>query len=87
MNEHNTHRLKNFIIMMTGIIISLAGIVYIVVQYSKLLTALIMKNEDAEDEGSKCDAKLRSRFRQVQTDEGETSPDTLDEDDLSFEIA
>jgi hypothetical protein len=69
---------------MTGIVISLAGIVYIVVQYSKLLTALFMKNEE-NDENDTCDKKLRSSLRQVQTDEG-TSPDTLDEDDLAVDI-
>ena len=43
-----------------------------------------MKNEE-NDENEACDQKLRSSLRQVQTDEG-TSPDTLDEDDLSVDI-
>ena len=84
MNEQKTNHLKNLVIIMTGIVISLAGIVYIVVQYSKLLTALFMKNEE-NDENDTCDEKLRSSLRQVQTDEG-TSPDTLDEDDLAVDI-
>lgn len=85
MNEQNTHSIKNFVMIMAGIVISLAGIVYIAVQYSKLLTALFMKNEEADEDSGKCDEKLKSRFRQVGEDEG-TEPDLLDEDDFSIEI-
>ncbi len=85
MNEQKTHQLKNLVIIMTGIIVSLASIVYIVIQYSKLLTALFMKNDITEEEGGKVDAKLRSSLRQVDDGEG-TPPDTLDEEDITFEI-
>jgi len=82
--EHKTNHIKNLVIIMTGIIVSLAGIVYIVVQYSKLLTALFMKNE--EDDESGCDTRLKHRFCQVETDEGSTPPDTLEDDDLSVDL-
>ena len=83
MNDKHLHKLKNLVMITTGTVVSLAGIAYIAVQYSKLLTAIFMKED--EDEAPRYDERLKSRFRQVQHDEG-ASPDTLDEDDLEFEI-
>lgn len=83
MNDKHLHKLKNLVMITTGTVISLAGIAYIAVQYSKLLTAIFMKED--EDDAPRYDERLKSRFRQVQRDEG-TSPDTLDDDDLSIEI-
>lgn len=84
MNEHNHSSVKNFVMIMTGIVVSLAGIVYIAVQYSKLLTALFMKNEEGEDDG-RFDEKLKSSLRQVKTEEG-SDPNETDETDLSIDL-
>ena len=83
MNEQKTNHLKNLIIIMTGIVVSCAGIIYIAVQYSKLLRTILLKTDDSETED--CSARMGKRFRQVRDDEG-VSPDTLDENDLSAEI-
>lgn len=85
MSDKQMHKLKNFVFITTGTIVSLAGIAYIAVQYSKLLTTLFMKDE-GDDVDSKSDRKLKSRFSQVRREEG-TSPDTLDDDDLSIDIS
>ena len=84
MNEKQLHKLKNLVMITTGTIVSLAGIAYLAVQYSKLLTTVFLKT-DEEDDTLRADERLKSRFRQVGTEEG-TSPDTLDEDDLAIEI-
>ncbi len=84
MNDKHLHKLKNLVMITTGTIVSLAGIAYIAVQYSKLLTTIFLKNED-EDDTLRYDERLNSRFRQVENEEG-TPPDLLDDDDLSIEI-
>lgn len=84
MNEKQLHKLKSLVMITTGTIVSLAGIAYLAVQYSKLLSAVFLKN-DEEDNGGRDDERLKNRFRQVQTEDG-ASPDTLDDDDLSIEL-
>ncbi len=84
MSDKQMHKLKNFVFITTGTIVSLAGIAYIAVQYSKLLTTLFMKNED-DDVDAKSAQKIKSRFSQLQAEEG-SAPDALDDDDIAIDI-
>ena len=83
MNEKNTSQLKDYILIIMGLVISLAGIIYIVIQYSKLISEPAV--DEANDQEDSFSTKLRSRFKQIQQDEG-TSPDVIDEGDLSIDI-
>ena len=87
MDEQKTNHLKNLVLIMMGMIVSFAGIIYIVVQYTKLLTDLLTKKADGdEEEIERFNKKVQNRFPQMEKDEG-VSPDTLEEDDITVEIA
>ena len=86
MNGNKLHKLKNLVMITTGTVVSLAGIAYIAVQYSKLLTTIFMNNEDNEEENKRNSDRLKSQFRQVKTDEG-TSPDDLEIDDIELDLS
>ena len=83
MNEKNTSRLKNYILIIMGVVISIAGIIFIVVQYTKLLSAPTAEEEVEHDD--RVVKKIRSHFKQIHKDEG-TSPELIDEGDLSINL-
>ncbi len=83
MNKKNTSQLKDYILIIMGLVISIAGIIFIVVQYNKLLSAPSPYEENEHDE--RVMKKIRSHFKQIHKDEG-TSPELIDEGDLSLEI-
>lgn len=84
MNEKETNRIKNLVLIFMGVVVSLAAIVYIVAQYSKLLAVALTKGEALPDDV--CANKVKSRFRQIPDKENEITPETLDENDLSVDI-
>ena len=86
MNGNKLHKLKNLVMITAGTVVSLAGIAYIAVQYSKLLTTIFMNNEDNDEENKRNSDRLKSQFRQVETDEG-TSPDDLEIDDIELDLS
>jgi len=83
MNEKNTSRLKDYILIIMGLVISIAGIIFIVVQYTKLLSAPTAEDESEHED--RFATKLRSHFKQIHKDEG-TSPELIDEGDLAIEL-
>lgn len=83
MNEKNTSQLKDYILILMGLIISIAGIIFIVRQYSKLLSAPSSDEEGEQDES--VITKIRSHFKQIHQDEG-NNPELIDEGDLSIEV-
>lgn len=83
MNKKNTARLKDYILIIMGIVISIAGIIFIIRQYSKLLSdPTPVEGDEHNDRFVK---KVRSQFKQIHKDEG-NSPELLDEGDLLIEI-
>lgn len=83
MNKKTTSQLKDYILIIMGLVISIAGIVFIFIQYTKLLSAPSPEEENEHDE--RVVKKLHSHFKQIHHDEG-TSPELIDEGDLSIEI-
>ena len=75
--------LKDCILMLMGLVISIAGIIYIVLQYSKLLSTPTQYEENERNE--RVVKKIRSHFKQIHKDEG-ISPDQMDEGDLAIEL-
>lgn len=75
--------LKDCILMLMGLVISIAGIIYIVRQYSKLLSTPTQYEENERNE--RVVKKIRSHFKQIHKDEG-ISPDQMDEGDLAIEL-
>ena len=75
--------LKDCILMLMGLVISIAGVIYIVRQYSKLLSTPTQYEENERNE--RVVKKIRSHFKQIHKDEG-ISPDQMDEGDLAIEL-
>ena len=69
--------------MLMGLVISIAGVIYIVRQYSKLLSTPTQYEENERNE--RVVKKIRSHFKQIHKDEG-ISPDQMDEGDLAIEL-
>ena len=84
MNEKDTSQLKNYILIIMGLVISIAGVIYIIIQYGKLISEPTAEEETEQDE--RVFKKLRGHFKQVYRDEG-TSPELIDEGDLSIELS
>lgn len=76
-------KLKDSILMLMGLVISIAGIIYIVRQYSKLLSTPTQYEENERNE--RVVKKIHSHFKQIHKDEG-ISPDQMDEGDLAIEL-
>lgn len=85
MNDKHLHKLKNLVMITTGTIVSLAGIAFIAVQYSKLLTTIFMNEDDTDPRNLRDSERINSRFSQIKHEDG-SSPDTLDEDDLELDL-
>lgn len=83
MNEEKTYSLKDVVIIIAGIITSLAGLVYLMKQYSKALLSLLKVFDEEEIE--KTAEKITPRFRQVMNTETEVPP--VSEEDLAVEIS
>ena len=83
MNKKNTSQLKDYMLIIMGLVISIAGIIFIVLQYNKLLSAPAAEDESEHED--RYATKLRSHFKQIYKDEG-TSPELIDEGDLSIEL-
>ncbi len=83
MNERKANHLKNIIIIITGVIVSLAGILYIIKQYSKLLSSVLTSSDEAHS--NVCKKKIDNRFKQVANDE-DVIEEISEEDDISAEI-
>ena len=83
MNQKNTSKLKDYIMIVMGLVISIAGIIFIIVQYTKLLSAPSTEEENEHDE--RVVKKIRSHFKQIHQDEG-VCPTHMDEGDLSIEL-
>ena len=84
MNKKTTSQLKDYILIVMGLVISIAGIIYIIVQYTKLLSAPSPEDEES-DRAERFDKKLRSHFKQIHKEEG-ISPEQMDEGDLAIEL-
>lgn len=83
MKENKTAHVKNLVLIVMGIVVSIAGTIYIVKQYSKLLTEAFAQDDILQDDG--CVRKVKRRFRQIPEDEVDlVSPE--DEDDLVADI-
>ena len=76
-------KLKDGILMLMGLVISIAGIIYIIRQYSKLLST--PTQYEANERNERVVKKIHSHFKQIHNDEG-TSPDQIDEGDLAIEL-
>jgi len=83
MNEKNTSKLKDYIWILMGLVISIAGIIYIIVQYNKLISEPSLDEENEHSE--RMIKRVKSHFKQIHSDEG-TRPELIDEGDLSIEI-
>lgn len=89
MNEKNSNELKNYVFIVMGLIISLAGIIYIIVQYSKLLSDPLIEESESDEKAVESEIflkRVRNRFKQVRDDEG-VNPDYIDDGDFSIEIS
>lgn len=86
MNKKNTAQLKDSILIIMGIVISIAGIIFIIVQYRKLLSAPSSEEDRARNrDRERIVTKIRNHFKQIQEDEG-TSPELIDEGDISIDV-
>ena len=83
MNKKTTSQLKDYILIVMGLVSSIAGIIFIIVQYTKLLSAPSLDEES--DHVERVDKKLRSHFKQIHKEEG-ISPEQKDEGDLAIEL-
>ncbi len=76
-------RLRNFLLTLMGVTVTLASLIYIGIQYSKLLSALLTSKENAQE--GDIERKYKNRFKQIENEEG-VAPEILEEDDLSADI-
>lgn len=83
MNKKSTSQLKDYILILMGIVISIAGIIFIVRQYSKLLSEPSFNEEGESDD--RVIKKIKSHFKQIHEDEG-TNPELMDDGDLSIDV-
>ena len=84
MNKKTTSQLKDCILIVMGLVISLAGIIFIIVQYTKLISAPNPEEEN-RDRVDRVTKKIRNHFKQIHHEDG-INPDQLDEGDLSIEL-
>ncbi len=77
-------RLRNFLLTFMGVVVTVAGLIYIGIQYNKLLSALLTSKEESSENGG-VERKCKDRFRQIEDEEG-VAPEILDEDDLSADL-
>lgn len=83
MKKNNTSQIKDYILIVMGLVISIAGIIFIIKQYRKLLAE--PSTDEEKENHDRTLKKIRNHFKQVQHDEG-TSPELLDEGDLAIEL-
>lgn len=83
MNKKNTSLLKDYIFMLMGLIISIAGVIFIIRQYSKLISTPTPYEETEHNE--RIVKKIRSHFKQIHKDEG-TNPELIDDGDLAIDL-
>lgn len=76
-------RLRNYLLTLMGVAVTLASLIYIGIQYSKLLSTLLTSKENAQE--SDIERKYKNRFKQIENEEG-LAPATIEEDDLSADI-
>lgn len=84
MNGKRTSTSRDFMIAVTGVIISIAGIVYIIKQYSKLLSYLLTTADESNAEQKEhLEKRMNYQLKQFYSEEESEDIDADDDGQLS----
>lgn len=79
--------LADVLMTVAGVIISIAGIIYIIKQYKKLLSYLLTTPDDESEEQKKSvEKRMNYQFKQIYSDDETEKPYQIEDDDISAVI-